>query len=332
MQVWRHRVTSPEEGGRLDRFLQTALPELTRSRIKRLVTEGYVRVDGSVVKAGHRLRAGERLEVEVPPPPAVTPEPEDLPVSVVYEDADLLVVDKAAGMTVHPGAGRPGGTLVNALLGRGTPLSPMGAPQRPGIVHRLDRGTSGLLVVAKTEPAHRTLAAALAARGVHRRYWALVWGEPRPASGEIVASLARSRADRRRIRVVASGGRHAVTRYRVLARAPEVSAVALTLETGRTHQIRVHFKHLGHPVFGDPEYGGRGGRVARAVPEVRDRVRRALAALPRQALHAAALAFVHPRTGENLHFESALPDDILRAAVALGVPGDALQRDLKEDA
>lgn len=330
--MWRHRVTRPEAGDRLDRFLQTALPELTRSRIKRLVVDGRVRVDGEPVKAGHRLRSGERLEVVIPPPPAITPEPEALPLVVVYEDAHLLVVDKAAGMTVHPGAGRPGGTLVNALLGRGVPLSPVGAPLRPGIVHRLDRGTSGLLVVAKTEAAHRALSAALAERGVTRRYWALVWGEPRPAAGAISASLARSRADRRRIRVVASGGRTAVTRYRVLARAPEVSALALILETGRTHQIRAHFKHLGHPVFGDPEYGGRGRRAAGSAPEVRQRVRSALDRLDRQALHAALLAFRHPATGKKLVFESALPEDILEAAAALGVPEAALEPDLKEEA
>jgi 23S rRNA pseudouridine1911/1915/1917 synthase len=316
-------VTKPEAGGRLDRFLQHYLPDLTRSQIKRLVTQDLVRVNGAPAKAGHPLRPGETLEVTIPDPVPVTPGPEAIPIEVVYEDEGLLVVDKPPGMIVHPGAGRPEGTLVNALLGRGTLLSPLGAPLRPGIVHRLDKGTSGLLVVAKTEPVHRELSRALAAREVDRRYWALIWGAPEAKSGRITGALARSRADRRRMQVVGRGGREAATRYEVLWSGGGVSAVVLVLETGRTHQIRAHFKYLGHPVFGDPEYGGRTRRAQALPPGHRDRARRALAVLPRQALHAGILGFRHPLTGKRLVFDSTLPEDVRSAAEEFGVPAAA---------
>jgi 23S rRNA pseudouridine1911/1915/1917 synthase len=305
----------------LDRTLERALPEVTRSRIKRWVELGLVSVEGERVKAGYRLREGDAVSVEIPPEPAITPAPEAVPLTVVHEDDALLVVDKPAGMVVHPGAGRPGGTLVNALLGRGTPLSPLGAPVRPGIVHRLDKGTSGLVVVAKTAPVHLALARALAAREVSRRYWALIWGTPRADRGRIEAALARSRSDRRTMRVVRDGGRNAVTRWVVLWRGEGVGALALTLETGRTHQIRAHLAHDGHPVFGDPEYGGRG--AARVAGNARVRAREALVRLPRQALHAARLEFTHPVTGRRMSFTSSLPEDIEGAADALAVPPPA---------
>ncbi len=321
---WRRRVTTAEAGTRLDRFVQAALPELTRSRVKRLTDAGEVRVDGRPVKAGHPLREGEWVEVTVPPPPVVTPVPEDIPLDVIYEDEALLVLDKPAGVAVHPGAGRATGTLVNALLGRGTPLSSQGAPLRPGIVHRLDLGTSGVLMVAKTDAAHLALSRALAAREVVRRYWALVWGAPSPETGRITGALARSRADRRRMRVVRSGGREAATRYRVRWSESGVSALVLALETGRTHQIRVHLRHLGHPVFGDPQYGGRGGRAAALPAGRREAAGQALRTLRRQALHAATLEFRHPVTGVPMAFRSPLAADIRRAAVFLGVPPQAM--------
>ncbi len=331
MQRWRRRATTAEAGERLDRFVHAGLGDLTRSQIKKLVDRGLVTVNGAPAKAGHLLRDGETVEVEIPPPPAIVPGPEDIPLDVVYEDDALAVVDKPAGMTVHPGAGRTRGTLVSALLGRGMELSTLGAPLRPGIVHRLDKGTSGLLVVAKTDAAHTALSRALAAREVERRYWALVWGAPAPEIGRITGALARSRADRRRMRVVTRGGREAATRYRVRWSGHGVSALALALETGRTHQIRAHFKHLGHPVFGDPEYGGRQRRASGLAPAERDRARAALARLARQALHAATLAFRHPVDGRRMMFESRLPDDIAEAVRILEVPPEATTVGAKED-
>lgn len=322
-------MTVGEAGGRLDRFLERTLPDLTRSKIKRLADSGLVWVSGAPAKAGHLLRPGDEVLIRIPPPPAVRPEPEEIPVLVAYEDDAILVVDKPAGLTVHPGAGRPGGTLVNALLGRGTRLSAIGAPYRPGIVHRLDRGTSGLLVVAKTDLAHRRLAAALAERRVSRTYVTIAWGMIDPQEGTIAGSLARSRADRRKMRVVRGGGRQALTRYRVLWTGDGLSVLVLRLETGRTHQIRVHLKHLGHPVFGDPEYGGRG--LGSVTAQTRDRARLALLGLDRQALHAARLAFEHPETGQPVEFYSAPPEDILDSARLLGIPEEPLLQSWREN-
>jgi len=325
---WHHRVTRAEAGVRLDRFLEGRLTsdgrlgDFTRSQVKRLVDQGLVRVEGHAVKAGHSLRIGEMLEVDFPPPPAALT-PENLPFDIVHEDEGLLVVMKPAGLAVHPGAGRPGGTLVNALLSRNIPLSPIGAPLRPGIVHRLDLGTSGLLLVAKDPAVHRALSEALARREITRRYWALLWGRISPAEGSISGALARSRSDRRRMRVVSRGGREAVTHYRVLWSGEAWTAVDLRLETGRTHQIRAHWKHLGHPVFGDPDYGGRGGRLAGLRARDRESASRALEVLDRQALHAGFLAFLHPQTGRRLVFTSDLPEDMHSAAVRLGIPSRA---------
>jgi 23S rRNA pseudouridine1911/1915/1917 synthase len=325
---WHHRVTRAEAGVRLDRFLEARLVQetgvggFTRSQIKRLVDQGRVTVHGRPVKAGHPLKAGDLLEVDCPPPPAALT-PEDLPFDIVHEDEGLLVIMKPAGLAVHPGAGRPGGTLVNGLLARNISLSPIGAPQRPGIVHRLDLGTSGLLLVAKDPAVHRALSAALARREITRRYWALLWGRISAAEGSISKALARSRSDRRRMQVVSRGGREAVTHYRVLWSGEAWTAVDLRLETGRTHQIRAHWKHLGHPVFGDPDYGGRSGRLAGLRAESREAARDALAILARQALHAGFLAFLHPQTGRRLVFTSNLPEDMHSAAVRLGIPSRA---------
>ena len=286
-------------------------------------------VDGSSVKAGLVLKGGEEVRVSIPPPPDPTPTPEDLDLRVVFEDDHLVVINKKKGMPVHPGAGRARGTLVNGLLGRGTPLSPVGGPVRPGIVHRLDKDTSGLLVVAKQEAAHHALTQDLALRKVQRRYWALLWGTLTPASGMIEAPLARSRADRRKMRVVSRGGKPALTRYRVSWHSQDLTVVRLALDTGRTHQIRVHLKHLGHPVFGDPDYGGR-GRLRGGAAE-RAKIAKALGILKRQALHASVLGFEHPVTGEDMVFHSRPDEDIVKAARVLDVPEEHLSPGNLED-
>lgn len=314
MEHLRFTLDAAHRGRRLDRFLEEALDGLTRSRIKRLIQEGHVTLEGAPVKAGYAVKGGETLEVHIPDPPVVAPEPEAIPLKVVYEDEALLVIDKPPGLSVHPGAGRARGTLVNALLGRGTPLSAVGAPFRPGIVHRLDKNTSGLLVVAKTDAAHLHLSRALARREVQRTYWAMVWGTPPVAEGDIEAPVGRNVADRRRMQVVERGGRRALTHYRVVWSGAIVGVLHLKLHTGRTHQIRVHLKHLGYPVFGDPDYGGR-GRRSRDV-----RAREALRLLDRQALHAMRLAFAHPVSGQPLSFVSRPGPDICGAARELQVP------------
>jgi 23S rRNA pseudouridine1911/1915/1917 synthase len=318
-------------GERLDRFLALRLTGLSRSRLQALIRAGAVTRDGLPVRdLDHSVKAGERYLIEVPPPEPAEPAPQAMALAVVYEDADLLVLDKPAGLAVHPGPGHRSGTLVNALIAHcGASLSGIGGVKRPGIVHRLDKDTTGLLVVAKTDRAHRGLAEQVAAHGadgrLERGYRAIVWGAPGRARGSIDAPLARSAANRTRIAVVREGsGRRAVTRYEVLERfaaagspAPVASLLRLVLETGRTHQVRVHLAHIGHPVLGDATYGaGFKASAHRLGPEARA----ALAALGRQALHAADLAFVHPVSGKRLSFTSPLPPDMARLLTALRGP------------
>ena len=310
-------IQEEEEGERLDRFVPRVLEELSRSRVQGLVAEGAVLVNDAAKRPGYRLRIGDRVTVEVPEPVELAALPEDLPLSVMYEDADLLVVDKPAGMAVHPAPGSPAGTLVNALLHHCRDLSGINGVLRPGIVHRLDRGTTGLLMVAKNDAAHRGLAAQLEERSVERGYTALVWGSP-PEEGVVDAPLDRSPADRKRMAVV-EGGRRAVTRFRRLRELGLFSLLELRLETGRTHQIRVHMQHLGYPVFGDPVYGGR-TRVRGIDPRHRPLAGRLLQGLDRQALHAASLGFMHPLSGEELRFESPMPEDMERTLQGASEP------------
>ncbi|WP_407928129.1 RluA family pseudouridine synthase [Arenibaculum pallidiluteum] len=308
-------VTADAAGMRLDKALAGAFPGLSRSRLKALLDQGMVSLDGrTLAEASRRVKPGQAVEIEVPEPEAALPEPEDIPLRIVHEDEDLLVIDKPAGLVVHPAAGNPRGTLVNALLHHcGSSLSGIGGVRRPGIVHRLDKDTSGLIVVAKTAEAHAGLSAQFADRSLSRTYLALVYGLPSPPRGEVEAPIGRSPQDRKRMAVVREGtGKPALTRYAVIRGFRLAAAlVECTLMTGRTHQIRVHMAHIGHPLVGDPVYGGRTGRAsairARGLPEP---ATEALVSFGRQALHAAKLRFVHPRTGTAMSFESPVPADM----------------------
>ena len=316
--------------GRLDKAIARDVPEaahLSRSRIARLIEDGRVRVAGAPAGARDRPVEGAAVEIDVPPAAQTDLVPEAIPLAVVHEDADLLVVDKPAGMVVHPAPGTPGGTLVNALMHHlGGDLSGVGGRLRPGIVHRIDKDTSGLLVVAKSDAAHRGLAAQFAAHDAERLYRAVCHGVPDPADPRprglagvgwdgawlrVDAALARHPTDRQRQAVVRSGGRRAVTRLRVLEPLGAAAAIECRLETGRTHQIRVHLAHLGFPLIGDATYGGR-----RRLPSNHPGAA-AAEAFPRQALHAAVLGFRHPVTGDALRFESALPEDVADLVDAL---------------
>ncbi len=313
---------------RLDRYLAQTFPEVSRSRFQSLIAEGRVTVEGSVITTGRqRLKGGEKITVTIPDATPAHPAAENIPLQVIYEDADLIVIEKPAGLVVHPGAGNETGTLVNALIAHcGDSLSGIGGVRRPGIVHRLDKDTSGLLVVAKNDMAHQGLSEQFAAHGrdgkLERAYLAVVWGSPERNASTITASLDRSSANRQKMAVSRSAlAREAVTHYVVLERygSPAVaSLVRCELETGRTHQIRVHMAHIGHPLLGDHSYGAGFKASLHKLPEA---AREALSALNRQALHATILGFQHPRTGKALHFDSPAPDDLaslisaLRAAI-----------------
>ena len=306
MTIKRAVIADEAAGWRLDRALASALPTLSRERLKVLIAAGAVsQTSTSWRDPARKVAGGEVFEVEVPDPVSVGNPAQDIPLSVAYEDEHLIVVDKPAGLVVHPACGNLDGTLVNALLHhcRGS-LSGIGGVERPGIVHRIDKDTSGLIVAAKTDRAHAGLAAQFAAHSIERRYLAIVAGTPSRHSGRIEANLGRSAADRKKMAVLPPGqGRHAVTHWRVMERLAGAALVECQLETGRTHQVRVHMASIGHPLLGDPFYGGRPGS-----PEVRNLLRRL--AFTRQALHAARIGFVHPVTSRALAFESNIPPDM----------------------
>jgi 23S rRNA pseudouridine1911/1915/1917 synthase len=287
-------------GSRLDRWLTAAIPAQSRARIQTLIGDGHVRVDGAPAKAAaYRVRGGERVEIDIPPPPPETLEPEPIALTIVHEDAHVLVLDKPAGLVVHPGAGHARGTLAAAVLAHAPAVAGVGGPRRPGIVHRLDKDTSGLIVLAKTAAAYDSLTAQLASRSVRRVYLAVVHGRVAAPEGVVDRPIGRDPRDRTRMAVRPPGqGRRAVTRFRVLERFPQFTLVQARLETGRTHQIRVHFAALGHPVAGDAVYGGR----RRTVPTP----------LEGLALHAAALGFLHPVTQQRVEFSSPVPPRIER--------------------
>jgi 23S rRNA pseudouridine1911/1915/1917 synthase len=299
----RFEPTSDEIGERIDVVL-TQRTGATRTRVQRALRGGHVTVAGHSVRPSHRLEAGDLVEGDLPEPSVAPPGPEDIPIAVKYSDARVLVVSKPSGVVVHPARGHEAGTLVNALLGLGGPLSKSGST-RPGIVHRLDKGTSGLMLVARDDGAQEALVNALRDRLVKRRYVALVRGRPRSQSGTIDAPIGRHPVRRRQM-AVTPGGRPAVTHYRVLAATEEASLLDVVLETGRTHQIRVHLAHLGHPVVGDPTYGGRSDLARRL-------------GLDRPFLHSRHLAFPHPDDGRIVEVDDDLPPDLVAAAELAGL-------------
>ncbi len=310
----RFTVARAEARARLDRILADHVPALSRSRLKNLIETGRVSIAGeTITEPGYRVKPGQAVTLVIPPPVDVTPRAQAIPLQVAYEDDDLIVVDKPAGLVVHPAPGNPDRTLVNALLAHcGASLSGIGGVRRPGIVHRLDKDTSGLMVAAKHDAAHHGLSAQFATRRLGRTYSAVVWGVPRPGQGRIEGAIGRDPRNRKRMAVRRSGGKPAVTRYRVLQSADaRWSLVECRLETGRTHQIRVHMAHAGHPLLCDTLYGGARRR------SLDESLRAALALCPRQALHAVALAFVHPVSGAELAFESPLPADMKALIAAL---------------
>lgn len=297
------RVDAADQGSRFDRFLTSRLPTHSRARLQQLIKEGAARVNGALVKPGYKMRAGDTIAVLEPPILPARSVAENIPLDVLCEDDDLIVINKPAGLVVHPGAGHKEGTLVNALLHHCPNLSGIGGEERPGIVHRLDKETSGCVVIAKNDAAHRNLAKQFADRAVTKIYLALAVGRLSGNRGVIENAIGRHPVHRTRMAVVAADrGRTARTTWRVLAEiSPDLSLIECTLHTGRTHQIRVHLKHLGHPLAGDTVYGTRGK-------------------FPRQMLHAWRLGLTHPRTGERRIFESPIPHDFIEAGVPRSLP------------
>ena len=300
-----------DAGARLDKFLTDHLEDFSRSRVKSLITDGHVQISGAkVTDPSRRVKSEENFEVFVPAVLPASPVGQKIELDVVYEDSDLIVIDKPPGLVVHPAPGNPDMTLVNALIAHcGDSLSGIGGEARPGIVHRLDKDTSGLMVAAKNDQAHRFLAEQFAAHSLERAYKAVVWGMPDQKVGEIESNIGRNPRNRKKMAVVKRGGKTALTRYKVEKRLGEwASLVECRLATGRTHQIRVHMASIGHAVIGDPLYGGSNSKkLNKNVPIL---LQKAVENLHRQALHAYLIGFVHPRTQEKITFKSPLPSDI----------------------
>jgi len=306
----QHHVVVPESahGTRLDKWLAEVVDSLSRARLQALIAEGAVNCGGKpVTDAARKVKTGESYNVVVPPPIAATPIPQSMGLDIIYEDDDVIVVNKPAGLVVHPAAGNPDATLVNALLAHcGESLRGIGGVARPGIVHRLDKDTSGLLVAAKTSTAHEDLARQFADHTIERRYDALVWGVPTPKRGTITGDIGRSPHNRKKMAIVKRGGRYAETGYNTVQAYGTLAAhIQCVLKTGRTHQIRVHMSSQGHPLIGDPVYGGGRKLSSRTHPDLT----KVITAFQRQALHATVLGFIHPITKKTLRFERDPPDD-----------------------
>jgi 23S rRNA pseudouridine1911/1915/1917 synthase len=299
-------VTEPETGTRLDTVVAARLSDLSRSYAGRLIRAGHIVVNGTKKKAGYPVKAGDVICVDIPPPEPLAVLPESIPLSILFEDKDVIVLAKPPGIVVHPGAGHQRGTLVNALLHHCRDLTGIGSTLRPGIVHRLDKDTSGCLVVAKNNVAHAALSQQFKTRETKKRYLALVYGAMRNPAGVIDDPVGRHPSDRKKMSTQSRQGRPAETRWYVKEHFPGMALLDIDLRTGRTHQIRVHLAALGHPVVGDPVYGGTKRWKSIPAKDIRDHIK----TITRQMLHAWKLAFVHPRTGHAMAFESPLPEDM----------------------
>ncbi|OEK07043.1 RluA family pseudouridine synthase [Roseivirga misakiensis] len=312
-----HRIVcdAGQEPYRVDKFLMDRLPNVTRNKVQQGIKDGFVKVNGKEIKPNYKVHPNDEIVVALPEPPRETELiPEDIPLNIIYEDADVLIVNKEPGMVVHPAYNNWSGTLVNALVHHFQQLPTMKDNEgRPGLVHRIDKDTSGLLVIAKTENAMSSLAKQFFDHSIERTYYALVWGVPKDAEGTINVNLGRSEKDRRVTVAIEDGsrGRTAITHYKVIKELRYVSLIKCNLETGRTHQIRAHFKYLGHPLFNDATYGGNVLLKGTQFSKYKAFVDNAFKLMPRQALHAKSLGFVHPKTGKHVQFESDLPDDFV---------------------
>lgn len=305
------KVTEGQRKTRIDTYLANLIENITRTRIQKLIKAGFVNVNGEPTKSNYLVAPDDKITVNIPVSPRPEKaEPEDIPLDIIYEDEYLLVVNKPAGMTAHPAYGNYTGTLVNALLNHTKKLSKPNEPGRPGIVHRIDKDTSGLLLVAKDEFVHSQLTKQFASHSIDREYRAVCWGIFKKQKGEITGNIARSKKDRKIFTVSEKEGKTAHTLYEVMEEYEFASLLKLKLKTGRTHQIRVHLQHINHPVFGDPAYGGRVIVYGSNLPKIKQRVNNLLDRIERQALHAKTLGFYHPVKKEKMFFDSPLPDDM----------------------
>ncbi len=309
----KYSITEGKRKQRIDSYLANTIENSTRSKIQKLIKADLITVNGKKVKANYQVVPGDEIVVKIP----VSPRPEhveaeNIPLDILYEDQYLLVVNKPPGMVAHPALGNYSGTLVNALLHYTNELSKFNkeAPTRPGIIHRIDKETSGLLLVAKDEFVHSELAKQFAAHSIDREYWAVCWGIFKNSTGEVIGNIARSKRDRKIFTVSETEGKHAHTFYEVIEEFEFASLLKLKLKTGRTHQIRVHMSHINHPVFGDPTYGGRVIVYGSNLPKMKSRVHNLLEIMPRQALHAKTLGFYHPIKKERIYIDSDLPEDM----------------------
>jgi len=308
---YRFEIPDGKKKERIDTFLAKSIENATRSRVKNLIDANLVFVNGKIVKPSYLVQPGDIIEATHPiTPRPENAEPEDIPLNIIYEDEYIIVVNKPAGMVAHPAYANYTGTLVNALLHHTKKLSEVNEPGRPGIVHRIDKETSGLLVVAKDDYTHAKLAEQFSKHSIEREYRAIVWGLFKQKKGEIKTLIARSKSDRKKFAVSNSEGKEAVTLYEVLDEFEFASHIKINLKTGRTHQIRVHLSSIGHPVFGDPAYGGRKNLTGSSQSKMKSRVENLLEIMPRQALHAKTLGFVHPATKEFMRFDTELPEDM----------------------